>query len=384
MPLEARLLIPFCQKYDWGKIGSASMVAQLARSGVGIEIDESIPYAELWMGDHPNGPCYIEDQEKGSVTIKEYLSSVSIAHIEFLFKVLSVRKALSIQSHPDGALARTLHAKFPNIYKDPNPKPELAIALTPFRALFGFRQVDEIVGYTRKYKDLARLVGERNITDLDHMKSGEALKRVYSMLMHASSTDVNKTIDSVISKGDDDEAVNLARNLNRDFPNDVGVLSVFFLNIVDLVPGQAIYMGPNVPHAYVSGDLIECMTCSDNVIRGGLTPKFKDVETLVTSLDYTCSKPVLLDPCFSPEGFPTWSPGDVPFAVTEYIVNKGSSCVINGKKGKGPSIALVIEGSGVIGSLSVKKGQTALLPPGDSHLVVSSEGLRIFEAFTPN
>ena len=74
--------------------------------------------------------------------------------------------------------------------------------------------------------------------------------------------------------------------LNKDFPNDVGSLCLFFLNVIQLQPGQAIYLAAKEPHAYLDGDCIECMACSDNVVRAGLTPKFKDIETLINMLSY--------------------------------------------------------------------------------------------------
>lgn len=77
--------------------------------------------------------------------------------------------------------------------------------------------------------------------------------------------------------------------MNEQFPNDVGSLSLFFLNVIQLEPGQAIFLPAKEPHAYLSGDCIECMACSDNVVRAGLTPKFKDVETLLTMLNYVGS-----------------------------------------------------------------------------------------------
>lgn len=85
----------------------------------------------------------------------------------------------------------------------------------------------------------------------------------------------------------DCEIATIFLRLNQDFPNDIGCLSVFFLNIINLLPGQAIFLPAKEPHAYLDGDCIECMACSDNVVRAGLTPKFKDVETLLNMLNYT-------------------------------------------------------------------------------------------------
>lgn len=82
------------------------------------------------------------------------------------------------------------------------------------------------------------------------------------------------------------DILEIFNTLKKDFPNDVGVLSLFFLNVVRLQPGQAMFLGANQIHAYLSGDCVECMACSDNVIRAGLTPKYKDITQLLSSLEY--------------------------------------------------------------------------------------------------
>lgn len=74
--------------------------------------------------------------------------------------------------------------------------------------------------------------------------------------------------------------------LEKEYPADVGVISLFFFNYVNLSPGEALYIGANEPHAYLSGECIECMATSDNVVRAGLTPKYRDVQTLSSMLTY--------------------------------------------------------------------------------------------------
>jgi mannose-6-phosphate isomerase len=366
------LLQPFAQNYDWGKVGRGSKVAQLLTAGYQTAIAPEKPYAELWMGDHPNGPCYIVSGESFT-PIAEYLRNESTGGIKFLFKVLSVKKALSIQSHPDELLARELHSKFPEIYKDPNPKPELAIAMTDFRALFGFRPLHEITLLFDAISPLSNVIPRIVQRDLQlaATNSGrrDALKAAYTCLMRSSNEIVRKTIHEVTSFQIDgtssskvSEAIMLARELDSQFPGgDVGVLSVFFLNIVALRPGECLFMGANVPHAYLSGDILECMTSSDNVIRGGLTPKFKDVDTLLASLDFTPTTPTFLKPSLIESRFPCWSPPNVPFAVAKYSLHSNSTEVITSSNG--PSIGLVMAGSGRIGTLSLTEGQCCLLAP---------------------
>lgn len=111
--------------------------------------------------------------------------------------------------------------------------------------------------------------------------------------------------------------------LQNDFPNDVGSLSLFFLNIVRLQPGQAIFLPAKEPHAYLDGNCIECMACSDNVIRAGLTPKFKDVEQLLTMLNYdgAVATTKLFQPIRSDSHTETFVPTVSDFAVARIQVS---------------------------------------------------------------
>lgn len=145
-----------------------------------------------------------------------------------------------------------------------------------------------------EYAPLTELIGLENIEQLRQDKSDQSIKLCYTKLMHSSQDEITRCISklSEIFKSDssaDQTIVSTFNHANHYFPNDVGVLSIFFLNILQMKPGQAIFLAANVPHAYLSGDCIECMACSDNVIRAGLTPKFKDVETLLEMLDYSGS-----------------------------------------------------------------------------------------------
>nr|CAD7416411.1 unnamed protein product [Timema cristinae] len=154
------------QQYAWGKHGLSSKVAQIAKNNdPDFVANELSPYAELWMGTHPNGPSVIKvsGQELGDWVLEntDTLGVKVMAkfgpQLPFLFKVLSVREALSIQAHPSKNHAEELHRLRPDIYKDPNHKPELAIAITPFEALCGFRLAREIAEFLKSnntYLDL--------------------------------------------------------------------------------------------------------------------------------------------------------------------------------------------------------------------------------------
>lgn len=227
------------------------------------------------MGTHSSCPSKL----KGTNTsLKEHLNGNDLP---FLFKVLSVRTALSIQAHPDLELAKKLHTVDPKNYKDDNHKPEMAIALGDFEALCGFRRAEKIAEFAQRFEGFADLVGEVNVHDTEKV----AIKKAFEKLMKSSKEEVMKSIEKM-PKDANDSDLNLFHRLNSQYPNDVGVFCVFFLNHFTLKSGEAVFLAANEPHAYLSGSCIECMATSDNVVRAGLTPKHRDVDVLCSMLTY--------------------------------------------------------------------------------------------------
>ncbi|XP_058827361.1 mannose-6-phosphate isomerase [Topomyia yanbarensis] len=330
-------LIGSVKNYDWGKLGQESFVAKLAAANDGqFELDVNKPYAELWMGDHCSGPSLISatGEELGSFIQRDPVGNLGpdACKLSYLFKVLSIRKALSIQVHPDKSEAVKLHAQYPDIYKDPNHKPELAIALTDFQAMCGFRPYGEIYSLLKEWPELEALLGKDKIQKLE-TGGEEALRELYTSLMHSKPKELETCISQMLAKinakSDPTSLDQLFQQLHKDFPNDVGLLSIYFLNVLSLKPGQAIYLSANVPHAYLTGDCIECMACSDNVVRAGLTPKFKDVDTLLRLISYEGAaaeskffQPVQLDPARQAHTR-TFIPSVKDFAVAETRVPQG-------------------------------------------------------------
>lgn len=263
------------------------------------------------MGTHPNAPSKVKCSS-GVKPLRDILDegkyrSHSVTNLilpplpvdlPFLFKVLSVAKALSIQAHPDKDLAKELHARDPKNYKDPNHKPEMTIALSEFEALSGFRPLDKIVVDLQAVPELAALVSEEACQKLvTSSKSGNfeeqkaGLKQFFSEFIVAPKDLVCEQIKRFEERITTmnrmtSELEELCLRLNGQFPEEVGCFCVFLLNYLKLAPGEAIFLAANEPHAYLSGDCIECMALSDNVVRAGLTPKFRDVETLIGMLTY--------------------------------------------------------------------------------------------------
>lgn len=293
------------QQYAWGKVGTKSLAAEFAANGRPDDfcVDGTAPYAELWMGTHPNGPSVLKG---GSTSLAEHIGKdpavlgeesrkVFGDTLPYLFKVLSVNKALSIQAHPDKKHAEKLHKERPDVYKDPNHKPEMAIALTDFEGLCGFRPLSQIQANLTSVPQLAEAVGKANVEALlkcNKENYGSALKSAFSALMNCSKDTLAKTLTSLKEEIDKKTCLTgterLFQRLWWDFPGDVGCFVIYFLNLLVLKPGEAMFLGPNLPHAYLSGDCIECMACSDNVVRAGLTPKLIDVPTLCEMLIYEC------------------------------------------------------------------------------------------------
>lgn len=280
------------------------------------------------MGTHPSGMSRLCGSRQTLLSFLESRPDVvgsralsrHGASLPFLFKVLSVRAALSIQSHPDRALAGRLHAARPDLYKDSNHKPEMTLALTAFEALCGFAPANTLASTLAAWPELRALTGEAeavalvaasgadpNASRAPEAKTGDGFApvdtpeaaRVRALLKaafgraaaappQAAAAAVRAAVARVEALAPERRSrqQNLVLRLAREYPDDVGVLLALFLNHVDLAPGEALPLPANEPHAYLSGDAIECMASSDNVIRAGLTPKPRHVEALVESLTY--------------------------------------------------------------------------------------------------
>lgn len=391
------------QQYAWGKYGWSSEVALLHSSGnPDLTIDDATPYAELWMGTHPNGPSVLKDssQELGD-WIQTHPTSLGAkvtekfgVQLPFLFKVLSVNQALSVQAHPDKTLAEKLHCKHPDIYKDPNHKPELAIALTPFEALCGFRPIEEIKHFLEVVPELRKVVGQEVANELlasDEAGMHQALKNCFSSLMTCPKETIQVQLQALqerLASLDEsslaDQNAALLRTLHLTYPGDVGCFSIYFLNHLILQPGEAMYLGTNEPHAYIHGDCIECMACSDNVVRAGLTPKYKDVETLCSMLTYSCEpshakrfQGIQEDECTltfrPPVADFSVAKINIPAMMTDHSLIPRDSA----------SILIVISGQATAGDLVLERGSIIFLPSDqvlNIHCAQSTQDLLMFQA----
>ncbi|XP_078445714.1 mannose-6-phosphate isomerase 2-like isoform X2 [Wolffia australiana] len=360
------------KKYDKGLRGEASAVGWLyAKNTDGGEVNARDPYAELWMGTHPVGPSYVAGGE-GTTTLKRFLEeNPSVlgekslqrwgTELPFLFKVLSVGKALSIQAHPDKEMAKKLHEEQPSVYRDGNHKPEMALALTHFQALCGFITLQELKIVLKEIPEIEQIVGAEavgrvlRIEEQQEQEQGDesrsALRSIFTRLMSADEGLVSDLVCKLETrlKAENQtrgltEKEQLALVLARQYPADVGVLASFFLNYVKLNPGEALYLGPNEPHAYVSGECVECMATSDNVVRAGLTPKYRDVATLCSILTYSQGLPEVLRGKPVSSHVSRYAPPFDEFEVDICSVGPGEKAALTASPG--PAVLLLTVGGG--------------------------------------
>lgn len=238
------------QNYAWGKIGTESCVSLFSNI-----VDNNTPLAEYWLGTHKSLPSKLENS----------ILSDEIGDLPYLFKLLSIAKPLSIQIHPSKSQAEYLHSLNPALYPDNNYKPEMCIAKSKMRLFLGFRPIQEINLLLNSTPELHTIVDEKTDLKMQLMSlySDESKTRY---LVREYCTRVNSGIYC---------------ELNSFYPEDPGVFFAMFMNYVELNPGEAVVIHAGVPHCYIDGECFEAMACSDNVVRAGLTPKPKDVKTLL-------------------------------------------------------------------------------------------------------
>ena len=297
--------------------------------------------------------------------------------LPFLLKVLSAAKPLSLQAHPSLAQAQAGFASeeaagVPRTaahrnYKDPNHKPELLCALTPFRALCGFRRLDDT-------RALLQSLGVPALAPFLETLSRGGLSGLFERVMTVPANEraplVTAVVGACASRPPAAFAAECANAvaLEREYPGDVGVLGALLLNLVTLTPGQALALGAGNLHAYLEGTGVELMANSDNVLRGGLTPKHVDVPELLRVLDFTDGPVAIVVPRGAPEAvYPTPFPD---FRLSRVDVGAALSLPRDG-----PDLLLCVEGEVVVNGLALARGQSAFAAFDDGALAISGHGV---------
>ncbi|HDR2387610.1 mannose-6-phosphate isomerase [Enterobacter roggenkampii] len=290
-------LINSVQNYAWG---SKTALTDL----YGIANPNNLPMAELWMGAHPKSSSKIEDASGQARSLRDVIDADKavllgdkvaqrFGELPFLFKVLCADQPLSIQVHPnkqaseigfakENAAGIPLDAAERN-YKDPNHKPELVFALTPFLAMNAFREFSEIISL------LQPVAGASNaIAHFLENPNAEALSQLFASLLNMQGEEKSHALAVLKAalESQQGEPWETIRLIAQFYPDDSGLFSPLLLNVVKLNPGEAMFLFAETPHAYLQGVALEVMANSDNVLRAGLTPKYIDIPELVANVKF--------------------------------------------------------------------------------------------------
>ncbi|HEX4402441.1 MAG TPA: mannose-6-phosphate isomerase, class I [Galbitalea sp.] len=351
--------------YAWGSTTAIADLLGRPRSGK--------PEAEYWLGTHPGSPSQLLDPEdNGGATLLSQLTT-----LPYLLKVLAADAPLSLQAHPTSAQAQEgfdrenaegIPIDSPNRnYRDNKHKPELIYALSDeFVALCGFRSVPATRALFETLGDdpaiaafCARLVDD------------ESLKPVLEWLL-SRSVGVAELLELVVGRSSTlaGAEFGMVGELAAGYPGDPGIVVALLLNRVVLSPGQALYLPAGNIHAYLKGVGIELMSASDNVLRGGLTPKHVDVPELIQVLDFTSEAPPFLTPDTSTPGLHIFRPNVREF---ELVVVRPTDSPVSFEL---PGAAILLC---TAGEFRVEGSRSAVsLVRGDSVYVTVDEGSLVF------
>lgn len=372
------------------------------------------PAAELWMGAHPADPSRIGDGESLLAAIEgdpaamvgEHVHRRFGARLPFLMKVLAAAEPLSLQVHPSSERARLGFAEEEQAgvpidaahrnYCDESHKPELIFALTRFEGMAGFRDVESTARLLRLLEhpwadDVADRLGEgpayqalhRVVTGLLKDPHDDLSTLLKELAVAATEAEARLHREDSYTRSKAHQPDLLLREATRVFaqlvdlvdryPSDPGILVTLLLNHVVLAPGESMFVGAGVIHAYTSGLGVEIMASSDNVLRAGLTPKHVDVDELLHITDFT------------PIPAPYWNRVDLGHAdytrieppVDEFALHVART-PIHELPDSGPRIVLVLDGEVEVVTQQARyeltRGQSAFVSHGAGRMVVIGEG----------
>ncbi|MFF5440554.1 mannose-6-phosphate isomerase, class I [Streptomyces achromogenes] len=356
--------------YAWG---SPTAIPQL----LGTE-PTGEPQAEMWMGAHPGAPSrtprgtlveVIEadpERELGARAVARFGP-----RLPFLLKILAAGAPLSLQVHPDLEQARAGYAEEERRgvpadaphrnYKDANHKPELICALTEFDGLCGFRDPVQAAGLL----DGLGVDSLKPYVDLLHAHPEDAaLREVLTALLTADPEEMAHTVaEATAACTRLGGAYAPYAGIAHHYPGDPGVIAAMLLNHVRLQPGEALYLGAGIPHAYLNGLGVEIMANSDNVLRCGLTPKHVDVPELLRIVRFEPSDPGVLRPEASPEGEEVYETPTDEFRLSRYVLPEGGTA--RDLTGDTPQILLCTAGTVRAGEHELGPGRSVFVPAGE-------------------
>ncbi|WES70565.1 mannose-6-phosphate isomerase [Superficieibacter sp. HKU1] len=379
-------LINSVQNYAWG---SHSALTDL----YGIANPQNLPMAELWMGAHPKSSSKVQDASGNERSLREIIDAdkasllgesvaARFGELPFLFKVLCAAQPLSIQVHPnkkasEEGFARENAAGIPldaaeRNYKDPNHKPELVFALTPFLAMNAFREFSEIVSL------LQPVAGAHTaIAHFLQQPDDDRLKQLFASLLALEGEEKSRALAILKSaiETQEGEPWQTIRLIAEFYPDDSGLFSPLLLNVVKLNPGEAMFLFAKTPHAYLQGVALEVMANSDNVLRAGLTPKYIDIPELVANVKFV-AKPaaeLLTQPVKNGHQLDFPIPVD-DFAFSLHDLSNQENQITQ----HSAAILFCVEGEAVLRKdeqqLVLKPGESAFISNAESTVAVSGTG----------
>ncbi|MET8183468.1 mannose-6-phosphate isomerase, class I [Streptomyces sp. NPDC005336] len=388
-------LVNTVRPYAWGSTTAIPELLGVRPTGE--------PQAEMWMGAHPGAPSRV-DRGEGAVALSEVIAADperelgpgAVRHfgprLPFLLKVLAAASPLSLQVHPDLDQAkegfadeegRGVPADAPHRnYKDANHKPELICALTPFDGLCGFRDPGEAAAL------LAALEVDslKPYVDILHAHpESHALREVLTAVLTADPESMAETVHQAAAAAERLSALDgphapayaayapayaAYASIARHYPGDPGVIAAMLLNFVRLQPGEALYLGAGVPHAYLDGLGVEIMANSDNVLRCGLTPKHVDVPELLRVVRFEADAPAVLRPEADSSGEELYATPIDEFRLSRYVLAQGAEP--RPLPAATPQILLCASGTVTLrgagddgGELRLACGESAFVPAGE-------------------
>lgn len=388
--------------YDWG---GAVFIPGL----LDLKNADGKPFAEYWLGVHPQADCKVVFPDKSETLLRDYIAGNAerllgnyvyrqFGNMPYLLKALDVSDMLSIQVHPSKAAAEKdfaaenaagvpLSSPERN-YKDTNHKPELMVAMGEFWLLHGFRpaaSMKEILAATPELAFLLPVFGDDNYA------------AVYKRVMEMPQDEVNSRLDPLLSRilplyeagkisksSPDYWAAKGSLTFSQPGKTDRGIFSVYLFNLVETKKGQAVFQDAGIPHAYLEGQNIEIMASSDNVLRGGLTNKHIDVKELLKHTKCEPTHPNILSG--EKQGAQTVYKTPAPdFELSTFELKKGESVSLDIVT---TDILLLVKGAVEIssqhGSVPISIGNpSAVLFPAKDIVLKASEDSLVFKATVP-
>ena len=377
----------FSNPYDWGG-------HQLIPQTLGFTPEEGKPYAEYWLGSHPKAPSQVELSDGSTTTLDK------IIKLPFLFKLLDAGEMLSIQVHPnkkqaEEGFAREEAAGIPfsdlkRTYKDDNHKPEFAVVQGDFWLLHGFRPVDNLKQILQNVPEFEPLI--------PYFVDGDYQKLYKHVMIELSNEEVNKLLKALavrvvlefeagkLDKSNPDywaaKAVQYMKMTEDNY--DRGLFSVYFLNLVNMKPGQAIFQDAGLLHAYLEGPIIEVMANSDNVARGGITPKYVDIQELMKLVTFEGITPNIVEgrkvenETFFDAPIDEFAVSNIQPLTDKYYKHTASS----------PEILMGMQGDAKINAdgqtLSVAKGKSVFVSAGTNYEIMGTEDTVIYKTSVPD